>query len=278
MAEMQTAIKDVVEKCKIYWMFSNLPRKALLEMELELQGHLEEAIADGKALEDVVGRDVIAFARTWAETNYRARTWQEKIFNLFYLVLLAFMVTLPFNHITFMAWAVPVYWSNLLIIAIITCLVAFLVQPGVIARIFALDSAVKQWLIFFAVFMLTTLAFVGLLLIPHHFEHQPLFYWPWQATVATAVVTFIVARVAIGKETRETEAAEHMVHEQVAERPGGGHCLLILPAIGLIGSGTVWWFVGETAKQIAQMVFVCSALVLWTRIIIWPALQRSRKK
>lgn len=278
MTEMQTAIKDTVEKCKIYWMFSNLPRKVLLEMEMELQVHLEEAVADGKSLEDVVGRDVIGFAKVWAETNYRPRTWREKAFNIFYLVLLAFMVTLPFSHITFMAWSVPVYWSNLAIIAIITCLVAFLIQPGVISRFFAIESKIKSLLIVFAVITLMTAAFVGLGLVPRYFDHSPLFYWPWQASVVTAVTTLIVAWVIIGKEKEEIQTAEQAVHEQVAERPRGGHLMLILPAIGLIGSGILWFFVGGATKAIAQLVFVISALMLWTHVIIWPALRRSNKK
>lgn len=63
-------VEDVVRSCEQYWKRTGVPRGAIREMRLELEGHLHDAVADGRSLESVVG-DEKAFAETWAR-EFRA--------------------------------------------------------------------------------------------------------------------------------------------------------------------------------------------------------------
>ncbi len=56
-----------------FWRETRVPPKAISEMRLELDQHLDEAAAEGHTLEDVIGRDPAAFAESWA-AEHRRRT------------------------------------------------------------------------------------------------------------------------------------------------------------------------------------------------------------
>lgn len=56
----------VVAGCDRYWRDTGVPAEAIAEMRLELEQHLEEAVADGRSVEDVIGSDPAAFAEAWA--------------------------------------------------------------------------------------------------------------------------------------------------------------------------------------------------------------------
>lgn len=57
-------IARLVEECELSWLASDIPRSTVAEMTVELRAHLQEAAADGKAPEAVVGGDLRAFAAT----------------------------------------------------------------------------------------------------------------------------------------------------------------------------------------------------------------------
>jgi len=64
-------VEPIVRACERYWKRTGVPRDAVTEMRLELEGHLDEAVTDGKTLGSVIGRDVEAFAEEWAR-EFRA--------------------------------------------------------------------------------------------------------------------------------------------------------------------------------------------------------------
>lgn len=73
-------VSRMLDLCEQYWRETGVPRQAVVEMRLELERHLMDAIADGRSAESVVGADTAAFAEAWA-SEYREGTprvtWDE---------------------------------------------------------------------------------------------------------------------------------------------------------------------------------------------------------
>lgn len=65
-------IQQIVSECEQYWIQTRVPEAAVAEMKAELEGHLRDAQAAGKAPETVIGRRVTDFAEAWA-SEYRIR-------------------------------------------------------------------------------------------------------------------------------------------------------------------------------------------------------------
>lgn len=74
----QAEIARILADCERYWRQTRVPRQAVAEMRLELEQHLNEASAEGRSPAAVVGRDLPAFAESWA-SEYRstAASWGE---------------------------------------------------------------------------------------------------------------------------------------------------------------------------------------------------------
>ncbi len=62
-------IRRTVRRVKNYWYRAGVPRKVRRDKAEELHAHLLEAVNDGRRVEDVVGRDVAAFASEWAQAE-----------------------------------------------------------------------------------------------------------------------------------------------------------------------------------------------------------------
>ncbi len=65
-----TSAERVVAECERYWRSTGVPPETVDEMEVELISHLNEARAEGKTIQAVVGPDLAAFAEEWA-AEYR---------------------------------------------------------------------------------------------------------------------------------------------------------------------------------------------------------------
>ena len=63
---MRQRIADLVQTCASYWELRGIAPQRRAEMRLELEQHLRQAVADGKALDAVVGVNPLAFAEAWA--------------------------------------------------------------------------------------------------------------------------------------------------------------------------------------------------------------------
>jgi hypothetical protein len=71
----QQQIADLVNACAGYWELRGISREHITEMQLELEQHLQQANADGKSLEAVLGPNPAAFAEAWAR-EMRPRFWR----------------------------------------------------------------------------------------------------------------------------------------------------------------------------------------------------------
>lgn len=65
-----TSAERVVAECERYWRSTGVPPETVDEMKVELISHLNEARAEGKTIQAVVGPDLAAFAEEWA-AEYR---------------------------------------------------------------------------------------------------------------------------------------------------------------------------------------------------------------
>lgn len=77
----QVAISSVAADCERYWRAAGIKRRVAAEMRAELEQHLADAFADGRAPESVVGSDTAAFAIEWAKaaepSNTTLPAWDE---------------------------------------------------------------------------------------------------------------------------------------------------------------------------------------------------------
>jgi len=64
---VSTDVIQIVADCERYWIETQVPRRAALEMKAELEQHLRLAVAEGKSPEVVVGSDLARFAEMWAQ-------------------------------------------------------------------------------------------------------------------------------------------------------------------------------------------------------------------
>lgn len=65
-------VADVVERCRAYWLLSEVAAPVADDMAAELEAHLREQLAAGGSIERVVGVDMAGFAEDWA-TSRRSR-------------------------------------------------------------------------------------------------------------------------------------------------------------------------------------------------------------
>ncbi|GBD85827.1 hypothetical protein BMS3Abin02_02248 [bacterium BMS3Abin02] len=79
---VSTDVMQIVADCERYWIATQVPRRAALEMKAELEQHLRLATAEGKSPEAVVGPELSRFAEMWAQEQRDplidpARTWRS---------------------------------------------------------------------------------------------------------------------------------------------------------------------------------------------------------
>ena len=56
----------LIADCEKYWRSTGVPRRYVASMRNELRQHLDEALAEGRSIDDVVGSNPAAFAESWA--------------------------------------------------------------------------------------------------------------------------------------------------------------------------------------------------------------------
>ena len=71
----QHQITDLVAACTSYWALRGVASASRQEMQLELEQHLQLAVADGKSLSRVLGPHPLAFAEAWARERH-PRAWR----------------------------------------------------------------------------------------------------------------------------------------------------------------------------------------------------------
>lgn len=58
--------EQVVDRCRAYWLGSGVDSDTASDMAIELRSHIQEAMAESKTVESVVGGDLESFADDWA--------------------------------------------------------------------------------------------------------------------------------------------------------------------------------------------------------------------
>lgn len=113
-------IKDVQAQCEIHWLVNRIPQDRAEEMGDELGQHLEEAVRDGKSVEDVVGPDVYAFAESWAEEDRPESTAKDRAVE--YVSALSFGIAYAAVafHLLSWEWFLSVHWAVALILVVLS--------------------------------------------------------------------------------------------------------------------------------------------------------------
>ena len=94
-------IKDVQAECEMHWIANSIPQDRVEEMGDELGLHLEEAIQDGKTVEDVVGPDTTAFAESLAKEERPAwRARDRVVMYVWAITFLAAFLGIAFHLLT----------------------------------------------------------------------------------------------------------------------------------------------------------------------------------
>lgn len=94
----------------MHWLVNRIPQDRAEEMVDELGQHLEEAVQDGKTVEDVVGPDVSAFAKSWAEEGHPDWTAKDRVVE--YAFAMSFGVAFAAGALHLLYWTsfLSVHW------------------------------------------------------------------------------------------------------------------------------------------------------------------------
>lgn len=180
-------ISDIIERCEVYWVISEVSRPRIEEMKLELQQHLRDAGRDGKPPEAVVGEDVEVFAEAWAKESRTSKGPGELLLNFSSTTVTCTVYLLVTRHV--LEWT-PVFPLDL------WTLVAALLLTTMIWALMSKTLAPKVlfgpwWHMLLAGFGVGSLV-LGLGLVWSLTESTPLnpelITWPWPATLVLAVV------------------------------------------------------------------------------------------
>jgi hypothetical protein len=121
-----TKTREHIESiCKLQWELHGMEPASVLEMQQELNAHLDDALADGKSPQDVVGDDVAAFAVSWAKAR---RPLLYRLHRVILDVLSAAVGLLAYAHLRRWSTEAPVLPGLVLAFAV------FLVITAIVGR------------------------------------------------------------------------------------------------------------------------------------------------
>jgi hypothetical protein len=175
-------------------------------MAAELRAHLQEAAADGKAPEAVVGRDLRAFAVAWAEPYRVPVPRGHRLLNGASALAAATVGWLATAHV--LAWdtEVPLRVGDLALFALIA-LAAPVVLVAALAPRTRLDRTSWRGPAAGALLGVGLVAAVVLLRLPPIADRQPvLLHWPWPATAVLVLLAVGTLRLAARRDpTRRSD-------------------------------------------------------------------------
>ena len=195
-------IKDIQAQCEIHWLVNRIPQDRAEEMADELGQHLEEAVQDGKTVEDVVGPDVYAFAESWAEEDRPVWTVRDRVVE--YVSAFSFGVSYAAVAFHLLNWTLflSVHWSVIPILVVFAWPLSRLVvrpEPSDTRPLWrrwlwpaaAVLLIVATWLMreeLRSFYNVIDVAITGN-------TAGTLFTWPWYGTVFAVVVSVVVGRL-----------------------------------------------------------------------------------
>lgn len=140
---------QVVDRCRTYWLGSGVDSDTASDMVIELRSHLQDAMAEGKGIESVVGTDLQSFADEWAAAHRGQETGTNPTSQL-----------LPRTDARKGTWGL---WAGALGIIILVAIVA-----AVVPHDESLDQELwtAVWIVAAAVLALGELLTAGFFLLP----------------------------------------------------------------------------------------------------------------
>ena len=184
---MQQRITDLVATCASYWELRGIAPERRWEMQLELEQHLAQAVADGTSLEGVVGANPLAFAEAWArELPHRASSgvgivlrWVAFRWVAYVLAFLGLVALV--DHVLWRAPTFPFTVTHVVIVVFFAVLGLLNAGSGFLAlRVRTRER--RQTLIFVLYALICVLLLVSLRLAGVPFQ-TTLFRWAWPITV-----------------------------------------------------------------------------------------------
>ncbi|TMD99163.1 MAG: hypothetical protein E6I80_28220 [Chloroflexi bacterium] len=200
--QTQQQISDLVNACGGYWELRGIPHRRRMEMRLELEQHLEQAVHDGKTLQTVVGANALAFAESWArETPHQFPRGFTLILRwmlfdwLAYALLLLLLIAL-FEHLVLLSPSFPFALVHLVAFAFIGLFTLLQAMSGFFSPRFS--SRENRLRLTFGVYAGISLFVVLLLSLAQAPWHRVLFRWDWPFTL----LLILGAAVLVGLKVR----------------------------------------------------------------------------
>ncbi|MFV0131397.1 hypothetical protein ACLGI4_27425 [Streptomyces sp. HMX112] len=156
----------ILAVCRTNWEYRGIDDASVREMLAELEAHLQDAGAAGRAPRDVVGEDVRAFAASWARARQPLR---RRILRMAALVPFVLGVSLLLPHLFQWSTTVPVTPARLTFLAAAAAVVAVELRRGAL-------GLGKNWLIALVVIL------PAALLVTRLAGDEPLFTVPLWGT------------------------------------------------------------------------------------------------
>ncbi|MDI3328870.1 MAG: hypothetical protein QJR06_09970 [Alicyclobacillaceae bacterium] len=257
-------IKRVVEDCEIYWLLKEIPRAQVEDMKTELERHLLDAAADGKPVEKVIGKDVHAFADSWARAVQPGKPLIKILEHWAYLFLTSAMVILPVKHIYNKSATIPIFLWDPVLIALLAAAVHLGLSPHLLAP--GKTRTTKKWIVTgsFWACVLAMLAITTVMALRKEYE-RPLFLWPWYASVGLAVVTWLFSQWRIRRDvTAPLDSPEEK--RRKARRTMGSFALLTLFLAALTW---IWLHSAGTVQTVVGIFLGIVGLLWWTTFVTW---------
>ncbi len=200
--DQREEIKDVQAECEMHWLANSVPGDRSEEMADELGQHLEEAVKDGKTVEDVVGPDVSAFAESLAKEERPVWTVRDRVMK--YVWALTFQAAFFAVAFHILTWTLhlPVNW------VLIPYLLYFSWPLSRLVLRPELSDTRPRWRSWLwlgaAVLLIATVWFTrdevrvileGINVALTGNVNGTLFTWPWYATLVLVVLNALIGRL-----------------------------------------------------------------------------------
>lgn len=193
---IQQQISDLVNACGGYWELRGIPHRRRMEMRLELEQHLEQAVHDGKSLQTVVGPNALAFAESWArEMPHQfprggAVILRWMVFDWLTSAFLFLLIIALFEHLILRSPSFPFTLTHLVAFAFIGVCLLLQAWSGFFSPRFR--SRESRLRLTFGIYAGISLGILLLLVLAQAPLHQVLFRWDWPFTLLLLLVAGVL--------------------------------------------------------------------------------------
>lgn len=182
-------IEDITEALWEQWVaFDDLSIEAANDMKRELVDHLMDAVADGKAIDDVTGADLRDLADAWA-ADKRHLTTRPRRLGLMIPALIGGLSAFLFMQLIFQrSWTVEVSTVQLTVLAGVFAAVPLTLRSRLLHQSRPLSTG--RWALMVGV--VWALAILGAIAIPDRFGDGSKVALPWWVVGPAAITTVLI--------------------------------------------------------------------------------------